>query len=70
MNNGNKLNNIIILSNVTELATEVAMDLINGDPNLHTTKEGSGKRQREQIRGMFVAKLGATVENKTGRTLA
>lgn len=70
MNSGSKLNNIIILANVTELATEVAMDLLNGDPNLHSTKEGSGKRQREQVRGLFTAKLGKTIENKTGRTLA
>lgn len=70
MNNGNKLDNIVVLANVTELATEVAMGLINGDVNLHNTKEVSGLRQREQIRQMFVAKLGKAIENKTGRTLA
>lgn len=70
MNNGNKLDNIVVLANVTELATEVAMGLINGDVNLHNTKEVSGLRQREQLRQMFVAKLGKAIENKTGRTLA
>lgn len=55
--------NLVVLANATELATELALDVIKNSTVLERSS-GSTNPKREELQNAFVAKLGSTLINQ------
>jgi hypothetical protein len=65
--NTTKMNNLMVLANATEIATELAFQVIRKNPNL-APREGSNdnKSTRAELQRAFAAKLGAKITAAQG----